>query len=207
MTQVIDPHNQVFTQSKAYTYTGLYIDPLNIKPEDIDPRDVAHHLAANCRYAGAPDPFYTVAEHCVLLHDYGVEIGLDEQMCKDLLLHDTDEFIFPDLIAPVKHSKSGFGKGFIEAAKKIKEAAVIRFDLSDPEPKIVKELDIRIRADEIAELFPNSPPETRERYDWGDRLDVTIRGWSPKQAEISFLLRLMKYDFVYRDSDGEWRST
>lgn len=47
------------------TYTGLYVWPMNPRPEDIDLIDVAHALARINRFNGHTAQPYSVAEHAV----------------------------------------------------------------------------------------------------------------------------------------------
>lgn len=51
------------------TYTGRRFYPLDPRPDEIDPEDIAHALSLLCRYGGHVDRFYSVAEHCVLMSE------------------------------------------------------------------------------------------------------------------------------------------
>jgi len=65
------------------TWTGTFVDPLNLKVEDVDIHDIARALSNTCRYAGMCN-FYSVAEHSV-----HVSRALDNTEDKLLgLLHD-----------------------------------------------------------------------------------------------------------------------
>lgn len=85
------------------TFTGRYVNPLQLRPEDIDIRDIAHHLSLICRYTGACPEHYSVAQHSVyvaeaMLVRYGVaDAGLAG------LLHDAEEAYLNDIASPVKH--------------------------------------------------------------------------------------------------------
>lgn len=81
------------------TFTGRYVNPLELYPNDIDIRDIAHHLSIINRYTGAsPEPF-SVAQHSVL----GTRYFASSKMKLAFLLHDAAEAYFNDLASPVKH--------------------------------------------------------------------------------------------------------
>ena len=42
------------------TFSGGVIDPENLKPEDIDPVDIARSLSLQCRFGGQIVRFYSV---------------------------------------------------------------------------------------------------------------------------------------------------
>jgi hypothetical protein len=81
------------------TFTGRAFYPLDPRPEDIDPVDIAHALSLICRYGGHSSRFYSVAEHCVLMsHAVAPEHALWA------LLHDATEAYLGDMIRPLKRS-------------------------------------------------------------------------------------------------------
>lgn len=80
------------------TVGGHRVDVFNIAPGDFTPRIVAQSLAHKCRFGGFTTPFYSVAQHCVLV----------SQMCPPQfalqgLLHELDEVFLPDIPRPVKN--------------------------------------------------------------------------------------------------------
>lgn len=86
-------------KGKIRTFTGMYVNPLSMRPEDIDIRDIAHHLANLCRYTGACPEHYSVGQHSVL-----VSLYFDTpRMQLAGLLHDGAEAYLNDLASPVKH--------------------------------------------------------------------------------------------------------
>ncbi|MGH8235489.1 MAG: hypothetical protein ACREXP_00525 [Steroidobacteraceae bacterium] len=84
------------------TFTGLYVNPLQLRPEDIDHLDLAHHLSLICRDTGACPTHYSVAQHSVYVAQamkkryQSAEAGLAG------LLHDAAEAYFNDIASPVK---------------------------------------------------------------------------------------------------------
>ncbi len=80
------------------TYTGKFVNPLELKPDDIDIKDIAHALSLLCRFNGHCKSFYSVAEHCIRVS--GLLKGLDSQLTG--LLHDATEAYMADIARPVK---------------------------------------------------------------------------------------------------------
>jgi hypothetical protein len=80
------------------TYTGKFVNPLKLKPEDIDIKDIAHALSLMCRFNGHSRCFYSVAEHSIRVS--GLLKGLDNQLTG--LLHDATEAYMADIARPVK---------------------------------------------------------------------------------------------------------
>ncbi|OAM73046.1 hypothetical protein [Devosia elaeis] len=161
------------------TFTGRAVYPLDLRPEDIDIRDIAHALSLQCRYAGHVRQFYSVAEHSVHVarhcRQYGPEAGLEG------LLHDATEAYLVDVPRPIKP----FLKSYKLIEQRAWRAIAGRFDLApDFYCEAVHEADNRILHDERAALM--SPCE-REWSLTGDPLGVTIECWSPERAEREFL--------------------
>jgi len=79
------------------TYTGRMIDPLNLRPADVDIIDVAHALSNTCRFGGHTRSFYSVAEHSLLVSHL---VPHEHALCG--LLHDAPEAYLGDVIWPLK---------------------------------------------------------------------------------------------------------
>ncbi len=84
------------------TFTGKFVNPLNLRPEDIDIRDIAHHLACTNRWAGALREPISVAQHSVhvmrLCRGTGFEL--------EALLHDATEAYLGDVTKWLKSHDS-----------------------------------------------------------------------------------------------------
>jgi 5'-nucleotidase len=93
------PKDQQNEKRNIRTFTGLYVNPLDLRAEDICIEDIAHHLSIINRYTGAsPEPF-SVAQHSVM----GTEYFYLPEMKLAFLLHDAAEAYFNDIASPVKH--------------------------------------------------------------------------------------------------------
>ena len=163
------------------TYTGRAVYPLDLRPEDIDIRDIAHSLSLQCRYAGHVRQFYSVAEHSVHVARWVLEETIDGFVAIEALLHDATEAYLVDVPRPIKP----FLTGYKEAERRVSHAIAERFGLDMAgHPEIVHEADNRILHDERAALM-----SACER-DWelnGEPLGVTIECWNPARAEREFL--------------------
>lgn len=77
-------------------HSGIFYDYENPTPEMIRLEDIAHQLSNTCRFSGACDPYYSVAEHSVLV----------ARMCtqsKAGIMHDAAEAYLWDIPRPAKH--------------------------------------------------------------------------------------------------------
>lgn len=70
------------------TYTGKLICPLDLKPEDIDIKDIAKSLSNTCRFGGHIEDFYSTAEHSVLCWEASKGLTQDRNLQMACLLHD-----------------------------------------------------------------------------------------------------------------------
>lgn len=162
------------------TFTGARFYPMDPRPEDIDPADIAHALSLLCRYGGHLDRFYSVAEHCVLMSR-----AVPPEHALIALLHDATEAYVVDVPRPLKRYLPDYQA--MEAA--VWGAIVRRFGLPGLHlPFEVKEADTRILLTERDALM------SRTRYSWSQDgmtpLPVVIQEWSPLAAEATYLNRL-----------------
>lgn len=77
--------------------SGRHVDPLNLRPQDLDIRDIAHNLSLLCRYTGAFPFHYSVAQHSLLVSDLMMADGHGRNTCLAGLLHDAAEYVFGDV--------------------------------------------------------------------------------------------------------------
>lgn len=152
------------------TFTGLYVNPLQLRPEDIDHRDLAHHLSLICRYTGACPEHYSVAQHSVFVAErMWVRYG-DPQAAMAGLLHDAAEAYFNDIASPVKHDpRMQWYRGLEHEATLMIYA---KYGVPDYWLALTKPYDDEAFHDE-AESW------------WGDT--VLIYPWSMARAEKTFL--------------------
>lgn len=174
------------------THSGLAFYPLDPAPEDIVPTDIAHSLAMQCRYNGHVRRFYSVAEHCVLMSDWILDVGpllygseSSSHLALWALLHDAAEAYIGDMVRPLKINMPAF----VALDELVTAAVARRFALEDAViPSAVKTVDTRILLDEREALL-SAPPR-----DWAlgdiEPLGVKIRGWEPAIAKWEYIARL-----------------
>ncbi len=157
--------------NKLITYTGRRIDPFEIEAEDICIRDIAHHLSNICRFNGATQRFYSVAQHCV-----HVSTECPDGLALWGLLHDAAEAYIGDIIRPVK------SEAFVlaESETHILMEVSVWFGLIWPMPDVVKEADDNVLSWEM------------ERVRQGKSI---LGGMQPKTAEKLFLNRFRSLSY------------
>lgn len=77
--------------------SGRHVDPLHLRPQDLDIRDIAHNLSLLCRYTGAFPFHYSVAQHSLLVSKMMMDEGQDREAQLAGLLHDSAEYVFGDV--------------------------------------------------------------------------------------------------------------
>lgn len=121
-------------RGKIRTFTGRYVNPLDLKIDDIAIEDIAHHLAGINRYTGATPIPFNVAQHSVLVAQLLAHEGPRLQLAA--LLHDASEAYLNDIASPVKHDpRMAF---YREAEAAAMTVIFTRFDLLDLLPAISK---------------------------------------------------------------------
>ena len=132
------------------TYTGKRFDPMQMTPEEVSLRDIAHALSLLCRGGGHMKYFYTVG----------------------LLLHDAREAYLSDIIRPVKVHLSNY----LEIEEQIMQTILTHFHLGDltPEEHVLwHQIDDEMLSQELKSLMNGehemvpvpltSKPDFRER--------------------------------------------
>ena len=184
------------------TYKGLKFFPLDPKPEDVCIEDIAHHLAIKCRFGGATQVPYSVAEHSVRVSECLVPLGHRLQLVG--LLHDAAEAYLPDWPAPIKSrcgviiEKRGVMSDSIEQI--YISASHLEYNILDAIGRglgvldlargvgddAIKSADLILRATEKRDLMAK-PPD-----DWGplpNPMDEKIMPWEWFDAKRRFLKR------------------
>ena len=162
----------------SQTYTGKKLDLLNIRHEDIDIVDIAHHLSMLCRYTGAVNEFYSVAQHSVLVSYYcETPYKLEGQM------HDAHEAYMNDIAAPYKP----LFRDYVMFARLLQTEIDSKFNIKHVAGNNIKEIDKRMALTE-AKCFgiDTTDWEYSKRYTPYQRVIIPL---SPGKAEKLFIDR------------------
>ncbi len=87
---------------KILTVSGLLMDPIQPRPEDIRIGDIAHALSLLCRANGHFPTFYSVAQHSLACCEEAKIRGLSPRLQLACLLHDGSEAYLSDVTRPIK---------------------------------------------------------------------------------------------------------
>lgn len=89
-------------KNQIRTFTGKYVNPFEIRPDDIDIVDIAHSLSHQCRFAGHTQRFYSVAQHCLMVEQMVSKMTNQKHIRLEALLHDASEAYLLDIPSPYK---------------------------------------------------------------------------------------------------------
>jgi len=135
------------------TYTGKTVFPYNLKPEQIDIRDISHSLARTCRYSGMMEGFYSVAQHSTIVSELIERSHLvDDKYALTGLLHDATEAYLRDLPRPVKLHLDGYK----ELEDSVWDVIAEKFNLPQQIPKEIKHIDRSIVKAELRYVMNRS---------------------------------------------------
>lgn len=91
------------TKSSIRTVSGLYVDILDLKPEQININDIAHALSFMPRFGGHLPHFYSVAQHC---YHASQKVSKGHELAA--LLHDAPEYVLMDMPRPIKNHLTNY---------------------------------------------------------------------------------------------------
>lgn len=138
------------------TYTGQFVNVAAPEPQTIALSDIAHALAATCRYGGHCRNFYSVAEHAVLCAWYVQRKWGDPISALAALHHDDPEYVLGDIPRPIK---SLLGPAYGELTQQMEYAIAVGLDLplgaADLHTDRVREADNWALLVEAKELLPS----------------------------------------------------
>ena len=168
-------------QDWILTYTGKKFYPLDPRIEDIDIRDIAHHLAAVNRFVGATKKPYSVAQH-----SYCVSVLAKEHPLQGLL-HDGSEAYLQDIPTPLK--RHPVFAGYRNYEWNLQNMIYKKFGSAQgPMCEDVKNADHYMCVVEGLSFMP----QVEGAY-WTEYEDIDFRlhkhPWSAERAELEFIDR------------------
>ena len=96
-------------QPTIRTFTGKIVNPLALRPDDIDIEDIAHHLACFNRFCGALVCPVNIAAHSLLVARIVGYFTEDPTIEMQALLHDATEAYLGDVTKWLKQSPAMAG--------------------------------------------------------------------------------------------------
>ena len=157
------------------TFTGKNFNIFVPKISQIDIRDIAHPLSLICRFTGHTENLYSVAQHSLIMEELA-----EPEYKLETLLHDGTEGYLNDVSTILKRKLPDYK--IIE--NNLHHAIAVRYNLSDPFPKEVKELDNEVFEMEWKYLMLKKEKQGKSRL-----LKSKFKYMSPKKAEKLFLKR------------------
>ena len=127
----------LYEVNKIRTFSGIYIDPFDPKPEDIEIIDIAHALSQMPRFGGHLPGFYSVAQHSIDVLNY-----LTSRDKLAGLLHDASEAYILDIPRPIKHRLSNYKACELKLMKVIAKKFGFKYPLSK-EVKLADEAQLQ----------------------------------------------------------------
>jgi uncharacterized protein len=162
----------LYTINHIRTFSGIYINPTNPKPELITIEDIAHSLSMQPRFGGHLPVWYSVAQHCV---------GVAQHCKKDklqALLHDASEAYLMDIPSPIKCQISNYK----EIECKLMECIALKFGFNWPLSDEVKEADRKML-----------------EWEWDYKMikgKSDLPGWPPHTSKHTFLKLFAEYYYT-----------
>lgn len=188
-----------------YTYTGLKLNPLEVRPDQVRVRDLAHALALVNRFNGHTREPISVAQHSVYVAHLCWWAG--KQVALQGLLHDAAEAYLGDVTKWLKASPEM--AAYRAAEGRVQKAVFDRYDLSDyssrgEPPDLLQAADrLMVRyegekgfgatwsvtgmQDDDPEVARKYPPLTEEERGTLDGMFGGWRFWHWTEAEAAFL--------------------
>lgn len=173
------------------TVTGKLIFFMNPAADQISIYDIAHNLSNQCRYNGALDDHYSVAQHSVYVAEYMERLGKSKKQCLKALLHDAHEAYLGDIVTPLKVVLPDYQ--IIE--DRLDDAICEKFDIEKGMTEELYNADKVVYATEVRDLrsrfgaikYPGSPSLAKPMK------DVIIKPVDNKTALKMFLQKYLEY--------------
>jgi hypothetical protein len=165
------------------TFTGLQVNPLDLKPADIHINDIAHALSLCNRFAGHTIEPISVAQHSINVYRRVLATApgpsVETTILRQALIHDATEAYLGDVTKWLKGHDCMAGYRDFEAKAWEVIAAVFQVPV-DLHPLVEAADRFMVKAegtshegfadDKFLDWHPNYPPLTVLEKDWMDQL-------------------------------------
>jgi 5'-deoxynucleotidase YfbR-like HD superfamily hydrolase len=126
ITTAVDLDNKkIVYDGCMVTVSGIIVDLMNPDPDTLFIEDIAHGLAYNCRWNGHTKGFWSVAQHCCMMHD---RAPYNDRLT--YLFHDAEEAYWGDMIKPLKNIIREIHPEILDSMKLIRKAIYHKFSIS-----------------------------------------------------------------------------
>lgn len=198
-----------------YTRSGIGIDPVNLSADEVEPTDIAHHLALINRFSGATPKPYSVAQHSVKMAQFAEDCGWGPLVQLGCLMHDAQEAYLGDVTSPVKskvyHRADTGAWDDYEHWKSVERRvlgviclALGIFPKQTVDLPTVRIIDRIMLVHEMRALgFPEGAAPVVEVPAWAEGHEVRIRPWPWDMAERAFNASLYRLQLAVRGKYAE----
>ena len=170
------------------TYTGHMVVPTDPDPEQICILDIAHALSQTCRFSGHTRVFFSVAQHCCIVHDL-LQHQEGGKYALEGLLHDAAEAYLVDLPRPVKEALRASGADCFDAVEdQLSRTIAEKYGLVYPWPDPVKHADTVSLVTEARDLFDKVCKDWTALFNVQPMSEI-LTPWTSQQAKREFLRR------------------
>lgn len=170
---------------KLLTFSGIYVNFKDPKPETMRLLDIATGLSNESRYAGQSLKNYVVGQHCVLASHI-----VPNEFALEALFHDATEAYLKDLPTWLKLMLPGYKdiEENFEVAIRTQFGLELDTKKRTERKKIIKEYDYKLLATEKRDLMP------QDGEDWYFLKNVSplpfkIEPWGHVEAKDKFISR------------------
>ena len=178
------------------TFSGRKVTLDVVDPQSIEIIDIAVGLANQCRYAGQVWPFYSVAEHSIVVSELVTDDNQRRSRKLKALMHDAPEYILNDITRPVK--RQIYNYDYLET--KVMTAICSKYEMaySKDDWERIKDADNMITITERIQLMPRL-----NRGDYGvgtkeeDVPKIKFKCMTPPRAALAFLDRFWELSHSY----------
>lgn len=174
-----------------HTVSGHPYWPYDPRVDEVDIEVIAHHLSMQCRFNGAVQKFFSVAEH-----SYWCSFCGPDSEALERLLHDAAEAYIGDMIRPLKKlAEVGYRYRQLEFRneKVIAEAFGLRYPWP-PSVKIADEYIVGLEIDQLIHHIGDNPTPLHDgdearRILGANAPHIAFFCWPPDMAKKMFLSR------------------
>lgn len=165
------------------TVSRQHVDGFNPSPKTIRIRDIAWHLAKQCRYNNHLLQHYSNAEHSVLV----MQQCTGEKLMREGLLHDKAEYVFGDMGSPIKQHYPDYRRDIDKFDVFLNRHFLGYPDLSP----LIKQYDLAVTDAERC-FFLGMAPQLPS-------IDIRFECWSVEKAYDEFMRHFDKLFPNYKD--------